>query len=170
MNKQQILPFVSTLVKTLQAHGILDEQNTKAIDNIINQILCEVETQNKQKELQVNLNKYVNNLENLIHPDKSIAKDIIENLYAFNPGVIISLLAKMIAVELDQQYPDHILKTDTLYCISLIDGRIHTVFTNQIKNHTCVALFRTLDDAKLACRILAPILKSLYGKQKNKKH
>lgn len=94
---------------------------------------------------------------------------MLQHLYEINPGACISLFAKEIAIFLDLKYPDHISESNAYFVLSLTDGCIHTCNT-PIKNHQCVALFRTLDDAKYACKILKPMLKAVYGKQKNKKH
>lgn len=94
---------------------------------------------------------------------------LLQRLYDINPGACISLFAKEIAIFLDLKYPDHISESNEYFVLSLTDGCIHTCNT-PIKNHQCVALFRTLDDAKYACKILKPMLKAVYGKQKNKKH
>ena len=94
---------------------------------------------------------------------------MLQNLYDVNPGACISLFAKEIAIFLDLRYPDHISELNEYFVLSLTDGCIHTCNT-PIKNHQCIALFRTLDDAKYACKVLKPMLKAVYGKQKNKKH
>lgn len=93
----------------------------------------------------------------------------VNKLYKINPGSCISLFAKEIAIILDANYPDHITKNEKFYVLSLTDGCIHECNTT-IKNHECIALFRSLDDAKYACKVLKPWLKDLYGKQKNKKY
>lgn len=166
-NKQQTLTLINKLLTMLNANNIIDANSVSELNNYAEQLFSQVK---QPMPSRWDIDYYMNKLENLISPDKVTAKNIIENIYAFNPGVIISILAKMIAIDLDQNYEDHILNSTELYCISLIDGRIQKVYTPQIKNHSCIALFRTLDDAKVACHILAPILKSLYGKQKDKKH
>lgn len=94
---------------------------------------------------------------------------MLQTLYDINPGACISLFAKEIAIFLDLRYPDHISELNEYFVLSLTDGCIHTCNT-PIKNHQCIALFRTLDDAKYACKVLKPMLKAVYGKQKNKKH
>lgn len=164
-NQQKALAIIKALIGTLKVHNAINDQEVIELNKLAQQ-LFEQQPQQETLELQT----YISNLENLISPDNIMAKNIIENIYAFHPGVVISLLSKMMAIQLDQKYPDHILNTSELYCISLVDGRIQKLYTPQIKNHNCIALFRTLDDAKLACHALAPILKSLYGKQKDKKH
>lgn len=102
-----------------------------------------------------------------IHPDAMPA--LLQKLYRINPGACLSLFAKELAIQFDLLYPDHITESDKFFVLSLLDGRIHECVT-PIKNHECVALFRTLDDAKLACKVLKPMLKDMYGKQKDKKH
>lgn len=93
----------------------------------------------------------------------------VNKLYKINPGACVSLFAKELAIILDANYPDHITEHENFYILSLSDGCIHECNV-PIKNHECIALFRTLDDAKYACKVLKPWLKDIYGKQKNKKH
>ena len=91
---------------------------------------------------------------------------LVTNTYAF-----ISLMMKTIAVLLDQKYPDHIRNCEKGYVFNLGVGHIVEMNVCSIPYVQAVAIFRTLEDAKLACKILRPVLKETYryGKQKNKK-
>jgi hypothetical protein len=46
-----------------------------------------------------------------------------------------------------------------------LDGRIYKVNKAHIKNYRNFAAFRSIEDAKTACKILREILKSMYAKK-----
>lgn len=94
----------------------------------------------------------------------------LDSLYKLSPAATFSLLLREIAIELDNKYEDHINKCETLYIISMFDGRIHKVPRAYIKNFRNFAAFRTEEDAKRACSILRDELKEMFasdGKQKD---
>lgn len=78
------------------------------------------------------------------------------------PMAAFNLVLREIAVMLDEKYPDHINKSEKIYCISTLDGRIHEVCKGHIKNYRNFAAFRTIEDAKLACGILREPLKEMF--------
>lgn len=78
------------------------------------------------------------------------------------PMAAFNLVLKEIAIMLDEKYPDHINKSEKIYCISSLDGRIHEVCKAHVKNYRNFAAFRTIDDAKLACSILKEPLKEMF--------
>lgn len=149
---------------------------TQIMINFLREFLKDLETNsttekqvNKECNFELTLNDIEEKLAQKFEVPLDIMNKILQHLYKINPGAFISLYAKELAVILDLQYPDHITESNTYYVLSLSDGRIHECNT-PIKNHECVALFRTIDDAKHACKVLKPILKRVYGQQKNKKH
>ena len=78
------------------------------------------------------------------------------------PMAAFNMVVREIAVMLDEKYPDHINKSEKIYCISPLDGRIHEVCKAHIKNYRNFAAFRTIEDAKLACSILRKSLKDMF--------
>lgn len=87
-------------------------------------------------------------------------------LAKINPSLLFSLFLKEIAVNLDSKYEDHISKCEEIFTISTLDGRIHRVPRANIKNFRNFAAFRTEEDARTACRILRPLLKSMFKNDK----
>lgn len=79
------------------------------------------------------------------------------------PMAAFSIVAREIAVMLDEKYPDHINQCEKVYIISTVDGRIHELNKNHIKNYHNFAAFRTVEDAKLCCSILKKPLKEMFG-------
>lgn len=86
----------------------------------------------------------------------------LSSLYEINPALSFAALLREVAIELDEKYEDHINNCEELYIISTMDGRTHKVPRAHIKNFRNFAAFRTLEDAKTACRILRDDLKAMF--------
>lgn len=78
------------------------------------------------------------------------------------PAAAFSMVLRGVAIELDKKYEDHIEKSPEIYVISMLDGRITKVNKAHIKNYRNFAAFRTIEDAKIACRITRDILKEMF--------
>lgn len=90
----------------------------------------------------------------------------LDSLYKINPAAVFSVLLKEVAIMLDERYPDHINKSKEIWVISTLDGEIKQVKElHKIKNFRNFAAFRSLDDALIAKKIMAPALQDLYGRK-----
>jgi hypothetical protein len=89
--------------------------------------------------------------------------DAVSNL---NPMAAFTIVAKEVAIILDEKYPDHIRNSERIFTISSLDGRVHEVVKAHIKSYRNFAAFRTLEDAKLACNILRAPLKEMFSSGK----
>lgn len=78
------------------------------------------------------------------------------------PMAAFNIMVREIAIALDAKYPDHINKSEKIFTISPLDGRIHEICKAHIKNYRNFAAFRTIEDAKLACSILREPLKEMF--------
>lgn len=78
------------------------------------------------------------------------------------PAAAFSMVLREIAIELDKKHEDHIEKSPEIYVISMLDGRITKVNKAYIKNYRNFAAFRSVNDAKIACRITKDILKEMF--------
>lgn len=78
------------------------------------------------------------------------------------PAAAFSMVLREIAIELDKKYEDHIEKSPEIYVISMFDGRITKANKAHIKNYRNFAAFRSVSDAKIACRITKDILKEMF--------
>ena len=85
----------------------------------------------------------------------------LNSVDAILPVAAFSMVLREIAVELDKKYKDHIGKSPEIYVISMLDGRITKVNKAHIRNYRNFAAFRTIEDAKIACRITRDILKEM---------
>ena len=84
------------------------------------------------------------------------------------PAAALSIILREIATELDKKYKDHIEKSPEIYVISTLDGRITKANKAHIRNYRNFAAFRTIEDAKIACKIVKPILKEMFKSKSGK--
>ena len=87
----------------------------------------------------------------------------LDNVY---PTALFNILLREIAIELDKKYDDHIENSPEIFVVSTLDGRITKVNKSYIKNYRNFAAFRSVADAKFACRILRSCLREMYAKRK----
>lgn len=78
------------------------------------------------------------------------------------PAAAFSMVLREIAIELDKKYEGHIEESPEIYVISMLDGRITKANKAHIKNYRNFAAFRSISDAKIACRITKGILKEMF--------
>lgn len=98
---------------------------------------------------------------------KSLMYRLINILYAVYPQVALNMLLREVAIEIDKKYPDHIEKSDKIYTVSMVNGRITEIPRGTIKNFRHFAAFRTIEDAKLGCKIVRALLKDMFSTKKN---
>lgn len=90
------------------------------------------------------------------------------NLNDISPIATFNIILREVAVWLDEKYVDHIEKSEKIYGISPLDGRIHEICKAHIKNYRNFSAFRTIEDAKIACKILKPVIKAMFSNAKSK--
>lgn len=93
------------------------------------------------------------------------ANNILYEVYNLYPAAVFSIILREVAVELDHKYEDHIQNSPEIFVVSTLDGRISKVNKAHIKNYRNFAAFRSIEDAKTACKILREILKAMYAKK-----
>ena len=86
----------------------------------------------------------------------------LNSVDAILPAAAFSMVLREIAIELDKKYKDHIEKSPEIYVISMLDGRITKANKAHIKNYRNFAAFRSVSDAKIACKITRDILKEMF--------
>lgn len=161
MKKKQILIFSSS-------HPLYDLLKEQLGDVI--KAFPKKEEPSKEPPIQKFKGLYITRLAEKLGWKPVKMAGFLDSLYKLSPSATFSLLLREIAIELDKKYEDHINKCETLYIISMFDGRIHKVPRAYIKNFRNFAAFRTEEDAKEACSILRNELKAMFasdGKQKD---
>ena len=89
-------------------------------------------------------------------------RNLLNKLDEIYPIAAFSLILREIAVDRDSQYVDHIEDSPEIFAITVLDGTIVQLDKRTIQNYRNFAAFRTIADAKIACRILSPIMKDLF--------
>lgn len=93
------------------------------------------------------------------------AVNFLNTTQKIHPNAAFSIVLREIAIELDKLYDDHIKDSPEIYVISNLDGRITKTNKAGIKNYKNFAAFRSIEDAKIACKILREVLRELYAKR-----
>ena len=109
------------------------------------------------------LKDVVDYLSSMMHTTAETTRGYIQSLYDVYPALAFSLLLRVISIMLDTNYPDHIKNIEEGYSVSLIDGKIYKFYRKQIRSFKNFAAFRTVEDAKIACRLLSPLLKEMFN-------
>lgn len=92
-------------------------------------------------------------------------KDTAKEFLAAMPDYAeFSVVLRALAVLIDRKYPDHINNADVdeYFTIDMTNGRVCKVPKGKIKNFRNFAAFRSIDDIKIATKILRPFIKKLW--------
>lgn len=146
-----------------------------AVKDHINPEVAKVIEENKEKiiaAMEVNvplsLGFYVGQLAERKGWKFEKMSNFLNNLAEINLGAAFQVVLREVAIELDKKYADHIEKSEEIYCVSLTNGHIFKADKKFIKNFRNFAAFRTIDDAKLACKITRELLKDMFKSGKSK--
>lgn len=131
--------FLADLVKT----GVVTEVNTNTVP--------------------MEIDYYINKIANKLKWNTNKTYNYLNILDSIMTSAACSLILREIAIELDKKYEDHIENSPEIYVISLFDGRITKANKAHIKNYRNFAAFRSIEDAKIACKIVKPILKDMFN-------
>ena len=91
--------------------------------------------------------------------------DLFDTMMESYPSTCIHIMLREIAIIIDERYKDNIRSCDEYYVLSSNLGRIIKISKDRIKSFKAVALFRTLEDAREACKALKVPLKFVYDEQ-----
>ena len=89
-------------------------------------------------------------------------KDVLKAMDENHPGAVMNIVLQVIARELDSWYPDHISKSEVIYIVNSLNGKVQKADKKVIRNYHYFAAFRTLDDAVFAVKTFNTIKQSLY--------
>lgn len=125
-----------------------------------------VVAEGSDSDIDITIEGAVQHLANRIGWNSNNLDKYLDNLYKISPAAVFSVLLKEVAIMLDERYPDHINKSKEVWIINTLDGGIKQIKDlHRIKNFRNFAAFRSLDDALMAKKIMAPALKDLYGRK-----
>ena len=119
-------------------------------------------------EIPMDMNFYIEKIAARLGWKPEKVYNYLNNADSILPAAAFSMVLREIAVELDKKYEDHVENSPEIYVISMLDGRITKANKAYIKNYRNFAAFRTIEDAKIACRIVKPILKEMFKSKSGK--
>lgn len=143
--------------------------NERTIPDLIKSgILIEVDHKQTGYKIPLNMDFYIDKIAEKLGCRIEEAFDYINSIDQISPSAALSIVLKEIAIELDKKYPDHIENSPEIYAISMFSGKIIRINKSHIKNYKNFAAFRSIEDAKIACKIVKHVLKNLF-KNKDEK-
>ena len=113
-------------------------------------------------EIPMDMNFYIEKIAARLGWKPEKVYNYLNNVDSILPAAAFSMVLREIATELDKKYEDHIENSPEIYVISLLDGRITKANKAHIRNYRNFAAFRTIEDAKIACKIVKPVLKEMF--------
>ena len=113
-------------------------------------------------EVAMGMNFYIERIAGRLGWKPEKVYNYLNSVDSILPSAAFSMVLREIATELDKKYEDHIENSPEIYVISLLDGRITKANKAHIRNYRNFAAFRTIEDAKIACKIVKPVLKEMF--------
>ena len=108
------------------------------------------------------INYYINLLAIKHNWKEGKMNGFLGKVYEINPGAVISILLKEIAIELDKKYLDHIRFSPEIYVFSTTHGKIVKLDKTNIKTFKFFAAFRTKEDAEFAIKVVDGLIPKKY--------
>lgn len=121
-----------------------------------------------KNEITMDIDFYIEKIATRLGWKPEKVYNYLNNVDSILPAAALSMILREIATELDKKYKDHIENSPEIYVISLLDGRITKTNKAHIRNYRNFAAFRTIEDAKIACKIVKPILKEMFKSKSGK--
>lgn len=115
-----------------------------------------------ESEVPMELEYYIQKIAKKLGWKMEKVYNYLNSVDSILPTAAFSMVLREVAIELDKKYEDHIGKSPEIYVISMLNGRITKANKAHIKNYRNFAAFRTIEDAKIACRITRDILKEMF--------
>lgn len=159
------------LIKVVELFGIPIpvaglEVNETTLPDLIKQGIIVAE--GSDSDIDITIEGAVQHLANRIGWSRENLERYFNNLYKISPAAVFEIILKEVAILLDEKYPDHISNSKEIWTINKASGEIQEIKNlSKIKSFQHFAAFRSLEDALVAKKVMAPALKDLYGKQKN---
>lgn len=113
-------------------------------------------------EVPMELHYYIEKIAKRLNWKVEKVYNYLDNVDTILPAAAFSMILREIAIELDKKYVDHICNNPEIYVVSMFDGRITKANKANIKNYRNFAAFRSIEDARIACRITKDILKEMF--------
>jgi hypothetical protein len=115
-----------------------------------------------ESEVPMELEYYIQKIAERLGWKMEKVYNYLNSVDSILPAAAFSMVLREVAIELDKKYEDHIEKSPEIYVISMLDGRITKANKAHIKNYKNFAAFRSMSNAKIACKITRDILKEMF--------
>lgn len=115
-----------------------------------------------ESEVPMELEYYIQKIAEKLGWKMEKVYNYLNSVDSILPAAAFSMVLREVAIELDKKYEDHIEESPEIYVISMLDGRITKANKAHIKNYRNFAAFRSISDAKIACKITKDILKEMF--------
>ena len=157
------------LIKVVELFGIPVsvarlEVNETTLPDLIKQGIIVAE--GSDNDIDITIEGAVQHLANRIGWNIENLGKYFNNLYKISPAAVFEIILKEVAILLDEQHPGHISNSKEIWVINKVNGEIQKLKDlSKIKSFQHFAAFRSLEDALVAKRVMAPALKDLYGRK-----
>ena len=154
------------LIKVVELFGIpvpvaQIEVNETTLPDLIKHGI--VVAEGSDSDIDITIEGAVQHLANRIGWNKENLERYFSNLYKISPAAVFEIVLKEIAILLDKKYHNHISNSKEIWVINKVNGEIQKLKDmSKIKSFQHFAAFRSLEDAKTACRITRDILKEMF--------
>ena len=154
------------LIKVVELFGIpvpvaQIEVNETTLPDLIKHGI--VVAEGSDSDIDITIEGAIQHLANRIGWNKENLEKYLSNLYKISPAAAFEIVLKEVAILLDEKYPDHISNSKEIWVINKVNGEIQKLKDmSKIKSFQHFAAFRSLEDAKIACRITRDILKEMF--------
>lgn len=129
----------------------------------------------KMKQVKVdgfdkNPQHYLKNIQRVLGFNEQETILFLRRIYALYPGAFINVVLRLIAVELDKRYEDHIYDTGTVWVFNTIDSKIYPVEVADIKQAAFryFAAFRSKEEAVFGIKMANAIKHYVFEWQTEK--
>lgn len=140
------------------------EINKTTLPDLIKQGIIVAES--SDSDIDITIGGAIQHLANRIGWNKENLEKYFNNLHKISPAAVFEIILKEVATLLDKKYPNHISNSKEIWVINKVNGEIQKLKDmSKIKSFQHFAAFRSLDDALIAKKIMAPALQDLYGRK-----
>ena len=157
------------LIKVVELFGIpvpvaqIEVNETTLPDLIKHGIIV---AEGSDSDIDITIKGAIQHLANRIGWNKENLERYFNNLYKISPAAAFEIVLKEVAILLDEKYPDHINNSNEIWVINKVSGGVQKLKDlSKIKSFQHFAAFRSLEDALVAKKIMAPVLQDLYGRK-----
>ena len=154
------------LIKVVELFGIpvpvaqIEVNETTLPDLIKHGVIV---AEGSDSDIDITIEGAVQHLANRIGWNKENLEKYFNNLHKISPAAVFEIILKEVAILLDEKHPGHISNSKDIRVINKVNGEIQKLKDmSKIKSFQHFAAFRSLDDAKIACRITRDILKEMF--------